>query len=178
MLKKAAFSVLMCSIFLLGGCKKITEFKLDYNSTAVIPSTFGTLVPFSVNTPEMETNSSYEFDVNKTDADHVKSIRLTLLNLAITAPSNQTFSFVNSIEVYISSPNHSEVLVASKTDIPADAGTTLSLGIPDQDLKDYIKDSKFTLRLKVVTDETITQDVDVNVQSEFLVNAKIFKSKK
>ena len=163
--------------FSFTGCKKLTTFNLDYHSTATIPSTLGTLVPFSVSTPEVETNSSYQFEVNKTDSDHIKTIYLSDLVLTITSPSSETFSFLNEVDLYISSPNHDEMLIASKTDIPDNVGSTLTLTPTSTDLKDYVKDSNFTIRVKVITDETIPQDVTLDIYSNFSVQAKIFKSK-
>lgn len=165
--------LLTSTLFFTSCKKKLTQFYLDYNSELVIPSTFGNFVPFSLNTPENTTNSSFEFENNDTDAGRVKSIYLEDLDMSIISPSGETFSFLNSIEMFLSSPSQAERRVAFKTDIPSTAGTTLTLDLEGIDLKEYIKESTFTLRLKVVTDETMPQDVEVNIYSNFLVDAKI-----
>lgn len=178
-MRKSYLFILPILVVLLGGCKKkITQFYVDYTTSAVIQSTFGTLVPFSVGTPEMETNSMYEFENNNTKKDRINSIFLKNLELNITSPTNETFSFVNDLEVYIDSPNNPEILIAVKNDIPNTVGDNLILDVPTTDLQEYIKDSKFSLRLKVVTDETISQDVDIDIYSNFLVDAKIIRFKK
>lgn len=163
-------------LFVLFGCKKkLTQFYVDYNSSVVIPSTFGQLVPFSVYTPEMETNSEAEFQSNNTRKDKIEEIKLDQLVLRIISPQNETFSFLNSIEVYISSPNVAEKKVAYRESIPSDIGQQLVCEIVDTELQDYIKDDTFTIRLRTVTDETIPNDVEVNVYSKFWVDAKLVK---
>ena len=159
-----------------GGCKKkITQFYMDYTSEVTISSTVGQLVPFSLYTPEMTTNSEFEFESNNTRKENINSIYLKELKLTITSPPGETFSFLNSIEIFISSPQHSEQKVAFKSSIPASAGNQLTCDVVDLDLQEFIKDDRFTLRIKTVTDETIPQDVDVEVYTNFFVDAKIFK---
>ncbi|MCR9171029.1 MAG: hypothetical protein NXI10_00940 [bacterium] len=160
--------------FLMTSCKKkLTEFDIDYTSEVVVSSTFGQLVPFSLNTPEIETNSEFEFESNNTRADKVERINLTTLRLDITSPNGETFSFLNSVDIYISSPNHAEKKVAFKESIPANVGSQLTCDLVDAELQDFIKDDSFTLRLVTVTDETIPQDVTIDVYTRFRVKAKL-----
>lgn len=166
--------ILVC--FSFSACKKkITQFNLDYDAEVVIGSTFGSLVPFFVQTPETETNAEYQFEVNDTDSKRVKSIFLKKLDLAIKSPINETFSFLKSIEIYIDSPDQPEVLLASKMEVSNGVGNNLSLDLVNIDFKEYIKDETFTLRLKVVTDETIPEDVHIGIASSYLVDAKVIR---
>lgn len=170
------FSLLLLTV---SGCKKkLTQFYVDYHSEAVVPATVSTFFPFSVNTPEMETNSTYEFESNDTRKDHIRSIYVKQLDLTITQPSGETFSFVNSIELFISAPGISEAKIASLAAIPENVGNTLSLTPTNTDLQEYIKADSFTLRLRVVSDETIPQDVHIDIYSNFLVDARLIRSKK
>jgi hypothetical protein len=153
----------------------LTQFYIDYNSTVTVQSTFGQFVPFSINTPDVTTNSEQEFEVNNTRKDHIESIFLKDLVLTITNPSNEDFSFLNKIEVYISSPLHTEQKVASKLDISNSVGAQLVCDVENVDLQNYIKDDNFTLRLKTTTDETIAQNIEIDVYSRFFVDAKVFK---
>lgn len=155
--------------------KKLTDFYIDYTSQVVVSSSVGQLIPFSIETPEMETNSDFEFESNDTRKDRVNSIRLVELKLTITSPNNETFSFLNSIEVFISSPNVSEKKVAFKESIPSSVGTVLVCDLVDIELQDFIKEDRYTLRLRTITDETIPQDVNIDVYTNFKVNAKLIK---
>ncbi|GAB5417345.1 MAG: hypothetical protein Crog4KO_29270 [Crocinitomicaceae bacterium] len=171
----AAF-LLISLLMLTSSCKKkLTEFYVDYTSQVIVSSSVGQLVPFSVNTPEMETNSEFVFESNNTRKDNVEQINLEELRLTITSPNGETFSFLNSIEVFISSPNVTERKVAFKESIPSNIGTILVCDLVDVELQEYIKEDRFTLRLKTVTDETIPQDVYIDVYTNFFVKAKLIK---
>lgn len=172
-MRKALFLSLGLLLTLSSCKKKLTEFQLEYTSEVIVSSSVGQLVPFSLNTPEMETNSEFEFESNNTRKDKVESIRLSELRLSITSPSNETFSFLNSIEIFISSPNVAERKVAFKESIPSNVGTVLVCELVDLELQEYIKEDTFTLRLKTVTDETIPQDVTIEVFTDFYVKAKL-----
>ena len=130
------YLVFFLVIFTLVSCKKkLTQFHIDYNSTITVPSTFGQFVPFSLSTPEVTTNSEQEFEVNNTRKDHIESIFLKDLVLTITSPNNEDFSFLNKIEVFISSPLHTEQKVASKSSISNSVGAQLVCDVENVDLQ-------------------------------------------
>ncbi len=163
-------------ILLATSCKKkVSQFYVDYNSQVVIYSTIGQAIPVSLYTPEITTNAEAEFESNNTNKERIESIFLKDLKMKITSPSGETFSFLNSVEIYISSTNHAEVKVAYKDNIPANVGSELSCDLVEVDLQNYVKDDKFKIRVQTVTDETIPQDVHVDVYSNFFVDAKWVK---
>ncbi len=172
---------LMCLIALIaGGCKKadkLTQFYLDYHETVTIPASSGINLPFNIISPDVTTNSESSFEVHDTRKDLIQEIKLKTLMLTITSPSGSTFSFLKSVDLYISAPGLSEIKVASKENIPANVDNTLSLDINNIDLKEYIKSDKFTLRLNTVTDEIITSDQQIDIYSVFYVDAKLFKKR-
>ncbi len=169
-------TILFTLLILLTGCKKkLTQFYIDYNSQVVIQSTFGQMIPFSVMTPEITTNSEAEFESNNTNKDHIESIYLQDLILSITSPQGETFSFLNSVEIFISSPSMTEKKVAFKNSIPSNVGTELICDLVSLDLQSFVKDDRFTIRIETITDETIPQDVYINVYSNFFVDAKLIK---
>ena len=174
MLRKFLFPIVFLILFV--GCDKIdelTKFDITYNQKATIPSSTGIDLPFDIFTPETETNSESEFAVNDTRKDLIEEIKLTELELIITSPSEADFSFLKSIEIFISAEGMDEIQIASLNDIPDDTGNRLNLDTSDRDLKDYIKKDKFTLRLNTVTDEIIGSDHELDVNSTFFVDAKI-----
>lgn len=163
-------------ILVLGSCDKVdelTKFDLEYNSKVTIPSSTGINLPFDMFTPEMETNSESEFEVNDTRKDLIEEIKLTELILTITSPADADFSFLESLTVYISADGLEELKIASEEAVDPNAGNTLDVDVLDVDLKEYIKKDKFNLRLKTVTDEVISQDHQIDVNSVFFVDAKI-----
>lgn len=171
MKKIILFSLLILPLF---GCKKkITQFYIDYTSSVVVSSSVGQLLPFNIYTPDVTTNSEQEFDSNDTKKDKVKSIYLKDLTLSITSPSGEDFSFLNSLEIFISSSNTSEMKVAFKENIGSNPGAFLTCDLVDIDLQQFIKDDQIKIRLKTVTDEALSNDVHIDLYTNFLVEAKL-----
>lgn len=170
------YPILLCVFMMFINCDKLdelTKFEIEYSQRATIPSSTGVNLPFDVFTPEMETNSESKFAVNDTRKDLIEEINLTELELIIISPDNADFSFLNSIEVFISAENLEEIQIASLNEVPENVGNKITLNTSDIDLKEYIKKDEFSLRLKTVTDELISTDHELEVNSTFFVDAKI-----
>lgn len=168
--------LLFLTICLLNSCDKIdelTKFDLEYNSMVEIKSTANLSLPFDVFTPDVETNSESEFEVNDTRKDLVEDIRLRKLDLDITSPSDQDFSFLESVEVFLSAEGLQEIRIAYVDEVPDTIGNSISLDVEDVDIKEYIKKDKVNLRLNTVTDKALTNDCSITVKSIFFVDAKI-----
>ncbi|MGJ8715060.1 MAG: hypothetical protein ACSHXG_08160 [Maribacter stanieri] len=166
----------ICLLVLFTACDKIdelTKFDMEYSQRATIPSSTGINLPFDVFTPEMETNSESTFAVNDTRKDLIEEIKLTDLELVMISPEEADFSFLNSIEVYISADGLEEILIANLDEVPEDAGNVITLDTSDTDLKEYIKKDEFSLRLNTITDELMSTDHELEVNSTFFVDAKI-----
>lgn len=174
MFKKYAFFFAVITLFV--SCDKLdelTKFDIEYSQRATIPSSAGINLPFDIFTPEMETNSESKFAVNDTRKDLIEEITLSELELIILSPDNADFSFLNSIEVFISAEGLEEIQIAFLSEVPEDSGNTINLNTSDKDLKEYIKKDEFSLRLNTVTDELISSDHELEVNSTFFVDAKI-----
>ena len=168
-------SFLVIGLLLLMACDKVdelTKFNIEYDSQVTIPASAGIDLPFDVFTPEMETNSESQFEVNDTRKDLIEEIKLTQLQLTITSPDGEDFSFLNSIEVYISAEGLEEIKIAEEQ-VEENVGSVLDVDVLDKDLKEYIKKDNFNLRLNTVTDEVLKADHDIDVKSTFFVDAKI-----
>tara|TARA_B100000508_G_scaffold118450_1_gene98628 strand:+ start:141755 stop:142273 length:519 start_codon:yes stop_codon:yes gene_type:complete len=169
---------LICFLLILAfaGCKtKFTQFFIDYTAQASIPSSSPIDVPFDVYTPEQTTNSSYEFEVNDTRKDKIEKITLEDLRISITSPQGEDFSFLKDMSVYISSDGLPEKIIAYKYDIQNSIGDVLDCDETNEDLQAYVKADKFTIRLETVTDEIITNEIDVDIYTNFFVDAKLVK---
>lgn len=169
------FSVFVL-IFVLFGCKKIdkfTQFNLEYTETFTIPSSVGMNLPFNFISPDIETNSTTEFEINDTRKDLIEEIKLTKLELTLNSPSSSDFSFLKSAEIFISADGLSDAKVAFIEDVPNNVGKNLSLQTTEADLQEYIKKDKFELQLKVVTDKIIAADHEIESYAVFYVDAKI-----
>lgn len=92
--------------------------------------------------------------------------------MVISSPSDADFSFLESIDIFISADGLEELKIASKVEVP-ETVSALDLEVSDADLKEYIKKDSYSLRLNTVTDEAMSQDHQVDVKSTFFVDAKI-----
>ena len=167
--------LILSILFTITACDKVddlTKFDLEYKSKVVIPGSAGINLPFDVLTPEMETDSESKFQVNDTRKDLIEEIKLTELQMIITSPNNADFSFLKSIEVYISAEGLDEVKIAEE-EVDENVGKTLNVDVLDVDLKEYIKKDEFNLRLNTVIDEAIGSNHEIDVNSTFFVDAKI-----
>lgn len=169
------FILIVTILFSITACDKLddlTKFDLEYQSKVTIPATAGVDLPFNVFTPDMETNSESQFEVNNTRKDLIEEIKLTELQMVITSPTNADFGFLNSIEVYISAEGLDEIKIAGKY-ITENVGNTLDVDVLDIDLKEYIKKDQFNLRLNTVTDEAIEANHEIDVSASFFVDARV-----
>lgn len=157
-------------------CNKVdelTKFNLDYSTATTIPASTGINLPFNVFSPDVETDAESEFEINNTRKDLVEEIMLTKLTLDITSPNDQNFTFLKSVNIYISAEGLDEIEVAYKEDIPENIGQQLDLETTNTDIKEYIKKDNFNLRVNTVTDEFLNDDVDIDISSQFHVDAKV-----
>lgn len=169
-------SLLGVCLVMMIACKdleKLTEFSMSYSSNITIPKSTGLDLPVTVPTPDIETNSESEFAVNDTRKDMVEEIFLTGLDMTITSPDDQTFSFLESIRVYIVAEDLPEIEVAYQENVSVSAGSQLSLETTGENLREYIVKDAFNLRVKTVTDEVLSYDTDIKIDSRFFVNAKV-----
>jgi len=151
----------------------LTKFDLDYESSVTIPSNSLVNLPFTIETPAMQTNSESVFESNNTNKDLIEDINLKSMRLTITTPADKTFSFLESIEIFISAEGVDEISLAVLNPVPANTTGVINLDTTDADLKEYIKKDSFNLRIQCVTDEVIDEDVQIDILSVFAVDAKI-----
>jgi hypothetical protein len=129
--------------------------------------------PFIVPTPDVETNTSQTFENNNTSANLVETIKLTELKLTITSPDDFTFSFLKSIEIYISAEGVEEKLLASRDNIPTDV-SEIELNTTETNLKPYLIKDTYDLNYRVVTREAFNQDVELNTFMKFKATSNPF----
>ena len=65
-----------------------------------------------------------------------------------------------------------EAKIGWKNNIQSD-NTELNLEVTELDLKEYIKEEQFSLRLNTETDELLASDHDIDVYSVLFVDAKV-----
>ena len=169
------FAIFLFSLAFLAACNQpaTVTFSMDYVSEVVVPSSTGVTLPFDMWTPEQETDSKAQFEVNDTRKDLVEQITLETCQLSIKYPSDQNFDFLNSIDLYLTAEGLDEILIASKKNIPENGSKTITLDPTGKDFKEYIKKDNFTLRVNTKTDKTVTREVGIEVYTDFSVKARL-----
>ena len=163
--------ILLFISFAITGCKKLgVNFSINNQANFRVESSSPINLPFEMGTPDVTTNSSQQFDNNNTAANLIKEIKLEELKLSITNPATKTFSFLKSVDIYISTNSSNEILLASLSNISSTA-QSISLTTTAQDLSSYVKASSYKLRTSVVTKETVTQAIDIRADIKFKVKA-------
>lgn len=173
---KTTFYCLIGFLLVFSSCKKLaelTQFNLNYNTETTIQAGPASNLPFDVFTPEITTASESEYEGKKTSKNLVQSILLRKLVLKTDPTSGRTFDFLNSIKIYIAANGKPELLIAWKEGIPDTIGNELALECTTEELKDYLVQDKYKLRLEVKTDKIVNQDIKIRIESLFRVDAKI-----
>jgi len=163
------------SIF-FSSCNAVDDlltFTISNNASIKIQSTSPINLPSEIITPEVTTNSSSEFENNKTKASLVKDVKIRSLKLSITEPSDKTFTFLKSIHLYISTDNSEEIELAYADNINV-SSNSIDLICTDKNLDKYIKADSYKIRTKVTLKETLTKDVTVKAEMKFKVTADPF----
>jgi len=166
---------LFLSLF-LSSCDAVDDlltFNISNEASIKIKSTSPINLPTEILMPDVTTNSSVQFENNKTKASLVKDVKLRSLNLSISDPADKTFTFLKSIHLYISTTDSDEVELAYQENINTTANT-IDLICTDKKLDQYIKADSYKIRTKVTLKETLTKDVTVKADITFRVTADPF----
>ncbi len=171
-------SLYIIGLLVLGlqtGCKqidKLTVFNINYNTQSVISSVVGINLPFNLLTPAIKTNSTSQFAINETHKDLIEEIKLTRLELTISAPEKGDLEFLKSISIYINGAGLEEKRIAWSDAVNTSA-KSITLTTTSDDLKEYIKLDSVSLRVNTVIKKILLTDYTVDINSVFRVDAKI-----
>jgi len=152
---------------------ELTKFDIEYDKSFTVPAKLVIETPMSIPTPDITTNSEEKFSGNDTKKDLIEEIVLKELVLTLESPTNSDLSFLKSLTLYIDADGMDETEIASSESIPDDIGKSLEMETPSVDLKEYIFKDSFSIRTKVTTDETISEEHEINAAMVFTVDAEI-----
>ncbi len=171
---KAFLILLVIGVTFIGSCDKLFTFNISDQTTITVDKVLTPVtLPFDIWTPNITTNSEQEFENNDTKIELVKEIILKDLMLTITSPTDKTFSFLESIHIYMFTDTEEEIEIAWKDNISSDA-EMIDLQTSNSALDKYVKSSSYKLRTEVVTRETLNQDIDILIDMTFQVTADPF----
>ncbi len=166
---------LITILFSVISCKKVQDlltFTIDVENNFTVGASGPLNIPFDILTPQVTTNSTQQFQNNNSDVNKVKDIKLKKVDLQIISPAGKTFSFLASVHIYISTNANDEIELAYLDNISTTA-TSISLIPTTASLDKYVKASSYSLRTKIVTKETLSQNVEIKNFSQFQVTANL-----
>lgn len=164
--------VIAGSFFSCNKVEDLLSFNINTSVNIAIPATTAITAPIALPLPAVSNSSSADLESN-TNADRVRNVRLNGMVLVIESPDNETFSFLDEIEVFIEADGLPEILLASRTEIPDNIGAELELNTTGENLDDYIRSDEYRLRTDVVVDESIPERVDVRADLVLRVTADL-----
>ncbi len=162
-------------LFSVISCKKIQDlltFNVHVENNFTVAASGPLNIPIDILTPQVTTNSTEQFQNNNSDINRVKDIKLKKVDLQIVSPAGKTFSFLESVHIYVSTNANDEIELAYLDNISTTA-TSISLIPTSVSLDKYVKASSYRLRTKVVTKETLTQNIEVKNLCQFQVTANL-----
>lgn len=167
---------LFVAFVLLSSCDVVddlTKFDLDYQTNYTVAATTIINTPFSLDTPDVTTESDSNFESNNTHKDLIESIKLKGLKLTIDAPEDGDFNFLKEVHIYIEAEDLDELEIANVFELENTNSSFIELNVLGEELKAYIKKDSFNLRVRTVTDETINESHDIIIDTKFRVDAEI-----
>ncbi len=173
--KKLLFVTASIVMLFTVSCKKIEElltFNVNVENNFTVSASGPLSIPFDILTPQVTTNSTQQFQNNNSDINRVKDIKLKKVDLQIVSPAGKTFSFLQSVHIYISTNANDEIELAYLDNISSTA-TAISLTPTSASLDKYVKASSYSLRTKIVTKETFTQNIEIKNLCQFQVTANL-----
>lgn len=175
-MKTITYAAIASLALFLSSCDavdKLFTFNMSNQTSFKIEPTILLDTPSYIATADVTTNSSSEFSNNNTRVDLIKSVKLDELKLTITDPADQTFKFLKSVHLYISTDANDEIELAYADNINA-TSNTLNLSLTSADLAKFVKASSFKIRTKVTTKESVSKTTTIQADLKYKVTADPF----
>ena len=163
-------------VILLGtySCSKLTTitFYEQYNQSVTIPQLTGPASADTVSSPLIATGIASDLQANNTSSSLVQSVKLQTATLTITAPSGQTFGFLQNVRAFIFTDSLPAVEIANDYNIPSNADT-LNLNIDAVQLKPYLLSNNFGMRFITVSNAATTNSMTLKAYLKFQIQANL-----
>ncbi len=166
-MKRTSF-ILIATVLLLSSCatvQSIIKSTFPYTASLVIPAST------KVNSKAVATSTASSFDQvfgNQKGTEYIKDVRIASAKLVAVNPNTQSMGAFKSIKMFISNGNSGDVMVASRTDIAENIGTSLILDIDNSRFLDkYIKGNELRVRIEYVLRKEVATDVSVRASLSF-----------
>lgn len=174
---KISSSIIVLLALTFCGCKAIdelTHFDVEYNYTFTLPSYGGiNLDNLDIKTNDLENSNESTFDNNNTKKHLVERATLKKFNVEIIDPADADFSFLDKVEIFVSTKTLDEKMIAWQDNIAQNVGDYLELETTSSNLRKYLISDEIRVRLKTTSSEPLMNDLLLDLQSKVEVDAKI-----
>lgn len=175
---KISSSIILLLILTFYGCKAIdelTHFDIDYHYTFTLPAIGGAvnLDNLNIASPDLENSTESTFENNDTRKDLVEEAILKKFSVTILEPIDADYSFLNKVEIFLSTATLDEKLIAWKDNISENDGNKLDLETTSSNLRKYLISDEIRVRLKTTSSEPLTEDLLLDLKAVVDVDAKI-----
>lgn len=155
---------------LLTGCatvQSIVRSSFPYTATLIIPSSSN--VNSTLSARSSATSFDQIFTGKSTNNENLKEVRISSAKITASSPVNQNLGVFRSVKVFISQGDgSSEIMVANRTDISANAGSSLVLDIDNSKFLDaYLKSSSVRIRMEYILKNQLNVDLSVKARLGF-----------
>lgn len=172
---KLTITLPLC-LFLFAGCgllDELTQLNLNFSTNVDVPATTVSGVPVSIESPTVSTNITNELDAQGSSTASIESITLEEMSLIISSPSGQTFNFLQNVAIYIRAGSLPEILLASVEGLTNSDSERIDMDTTSSNLRNYLSEDNYQLRLEILTDEPIAQDITLEVRQVYTVDATL-----
>lgn len=171
--------IVVFNFFIYFSCTKasdpvnqLTQFDINYTSNLTIPASSFTLnVPVDITTPIINTQSSSKFSAEKTTKDLVDEIKLTKFYIS---SNGINLNFLKSFSIYIKTPGQADILVATKTIIPA-GSSVIDADVTLTNIKQHIFSDEIQFRVAINFNSAPPSTTELKMDEIIHVNATLIK---
>ena len=158
----------LMAVFIISACatvQSIIRSTLPYTATLIIPAGTSTGTMHSAVSPASSADQIFGGSSNA----QIKEVRVSSARIEASNPTNQNLGAFSSVKLFLSKSDGSgEVMVASRNDISANAGSSVVLDIDNSRfVDDIIKSSSARLRMEYVLRNSLNTDVSVRASLGF-----------
>ncbi len=183
MYMRVVFYSLLALTVSFAACKKLKQalnitITVPYDDVVTVaglpgdPHVPGTGLKESLPLISIPTNSEEILEDNESAVDLVTSVKLSKLNVAMLLPSNQDFSVMDSVWIYLSANGVSERLAAYNYNVP-DTGRTIELTTADIDLMDVFVADTMRVRIEGFFVKDVSRSNTLKFDMKLKVNADL-----
>ena len=147
-------------------------FKMNHTADITILGLQQAKTPFDLKLLPITILSEAQF--YDTNVQAVREIYIEKASVRIKSPGDRNLSFLQSLHVFIVQDGLPTRLLAFQDSIGNEAGQVIDLETSTEDFNEYIKNEGYTLQFRTITDSVISDDIDLTVESRFLIVADLW----